>query len=98
MICIELDYTGGQLELEGFLYSGGHFLYNFQQGDTILLARHHIIDYLGEFYLAPFYWVNLVGGWGSFFFCVQNYAGLWLVIYFMVYAHFTGLYYSKYSW
>lgn len=55
MICLELDYTGGQLELEGFLYSGGHFLYNFQRGDTILLARHHIIDYLGEFYLAPFY-------------------------------------------
>ena len=84
MICLELDYTGGQLELEGFLYSGGHFLYNFQRGDTILLARHHIIDYLEEFYLAPFYWVN--------------YAGLWLVIYFMVYAHFSGLYYSKYSW
>ena len=32
---------------------------------------------------APYYWVNLGGGWWRFFVYVQNYAGGWLEFHFM---------------
>ena len=49
---------------------------------VILEQRPHFICCLRE--EAPFYWVNLGGGWCSFFIYVQNYAGGWLEFYFMV--------------
>ena len=42
---------------------------------VILERRSHFISYLRQ--EEPF-WVNLGGGWWSFYIYVQNYAGGWL--------------------
>ena len=56
---------------------------------VILERRSHIIGYLSE--EAPFNWVNLVGGWWSFFYYVPNYHGGLLEFHFMVHALPGGL-------
>ena len=49
--------------------------------------RHQCISNLrGE---ATFYWVYLEGGWWNIY--VQNYAGCWLEVHFMVHALPRGL-------
>ena len=54
-----------------------------------LERRPNFIGYLSE--EALFYWVNLGGGWWSFFFYVQNYAGGRLEFHFMFYTLPGGL-------
>ena len=101
--CLDLDDICGQLNLEGWLYNvlifyalfneEAPFYKQFGRGGTILLIilarRPHFIGYFRE--EAPFYWVNLGGGWCSFFIYVQNYAGGWLEFHFMVHSLPGGL-------
>ena len=88
--CLDLDDISAKLNLEGWLYNALFFytllneeapFYNqFWWGGNILLVilerRPHFIGYFRE--EEPFYWVNLGGGWLSFFIYVQNCAGGWL--------------------
>ena len=53
------------------------------------VRRYHFIINLGE--EPPFYWVNLGGGWWSFFIYVRNYAGGWLEFHFMIHDPPGGL-------
>ena len=55
----------------------------------IFARRPHFNGYFKE--EAPFYWVNLGGGWCSFFIYAQNYAGGWLEFHFMVHSLLGGL-------
>ena len=75
--CLDLDDNSGQLKLESWLYIDfiGYTLFHeeapfYRQlgGGIILLVimerRPHFTGYFGG--EAPFYWVNLGGGWWSF--------------------------------
>ena len=101
--CLDLDDISGHPKLEGCLYNvlifytlfseGAPFYKQFGRGGAILLVilerRPHFIGLFRE--EAPFYWVNLGGGWWSFFIYVQNYAGGWLEFHFMLHVLPGGL-------
>ena len=91
------------LKLEGWLFNilifyapfneEAPFHKQYGRGATTLLVNlgrgPYFIGYFRE--EAPFYSINLGGGWLSFFIYVQNYVGGWLEFHFLAYSLPGGL-------